>query len=265
MMRDMSEPARVVVLTGASAGIGAAVARRLGARGDSLVLAARRKSELDQVARDAGGAPLVVVTDVTRRDEVERLRTRALEAFGRVDVWINNAGRGISRSVQELTDEDVDAMMASNVKSALYGMQAIVPHFKERGAGHLVNVSSFLGRIPLAPPRAAYAAAKAALGTLTTCLRAELRATHPGIHVSLVMPGIVLTDFATNALHGVPFVPPPGAGPGSPYAPQTPDEVAAAIADLLDHPHAELYTNDAQRGMPARYYADVEAFERQRG
>src|ERR687893_439014 len=73
------------------------------------------------------------------RAEVERLRDEALRAFGRVDVWINNAGRGISRPVLELTDQDVDEMMSVNVKSALYGMQAIVPHFQERGEGHLIN------------------------------------------------------------------------------------------------------------------------------
>src|SRR5262249_12580296 len=176
---------------------------------------------------------------------------------GHIDVWINNAGRGITRSVQELSAEDVDAMMDANVKSALYGMQAVVPHFKARGTGHLVNGSSFLGRIPLAPPRAAYAAAKAALGTLTPCLRAELRATHPGVHVSLVMPGVVTTDFAENALYGSPFKVPPG------VPTQTADEVAAVMADLLEQPRAELYTNAAQRGLPGRYFEDVEAFEKQ--
>jgi NADP-dependent 3-hydroxy acid dehydrogenase YdfG len=76
-----------------------------------------------------------VRTDVTKRSDVERLRDRALEAFGRVDVWVNNAGRGIDRSVLELTEQDLDEMMEVNVKSALYGMQAVVPHFQERGPG----------------------------------------------------------------------------------------------------------------------------------
>jgi NAD(P)-dependent dehydrogenase (short-subunit alcohol dehydrogenase family) len=257
MILPMADQGRVVVITGASAGIGAALAKRLGARGDTLVLAARRPAELERVARESGPRALAVPTDVTRRAEVERLRDRALEGCGRIDVWINNAGLGMSRSVQELTAEDVDAMIDANVKSALYGMQAALPHFKTRGTGHLVNVSSLLGRVPLAPPRAAYAAAKAALGMLTSCLRAELRATHPGVQVSLVMPGIVITDFAKNAIYGSPFVPPPG------VPTQTAEEAAAAIADLLDHPRSELYTNPALSGVPARYYQDVEAFEEQ--
>src|SRR3982751_3057588 len=195
--------AKVIVITGASGGIGAALARELGKAGHRLVLAAPRREELETVAREAAyaaEAAIAVPTDVTRREEVERLRDRALEACGRIDVWINNAGRGISKRVMELTDADFDEMMAVNVKSALYGMQAVVPHFQQRGSGHLINVSSFLGRVPLVPIRSAYNAAKAALNALTANLRVDLKAEHPGIHVSLVMPGVVTTEFARNAL-----------------------------------------------------------------
>src|SRR5690348_9528088 len=103
---------KIVVITGASSGIGAALARRLGARGDRLVLAAGRDPELRAVARDSGADALVVPTDVTKRSDVERLCDRALERFGAVDVWVNNAGRGITKSVLELTDEEFDLMMA---------------------------------------------------------------------------------------------------------------------------------------------------------
>jgi len=250
---------KVIVLTGASSGIGAALAERLGAQGHRLALAARREKELQEVAAEAaqGGEALAVVTDVRLREEVERLRDRALAAFGRVDVWVNNAGRGIGRPTLELSDEDFDEMMAVNVKSALYGMQAIVPHFKERGEGHLINVSSFLGRVPLASFRSAYSAAKAALNSLTANLRMDLRREHPGIHVSLVMPGIVLTEFAKNALGGTP----PGPPPTGPMQPQSVEEVAAAIAGLIENPVPELYTNPASAEIARRYYADVGAFE----
>ena len=253
----MGAEEKVVVVTGASGGIGAALARELGAAGHALVLAARREAELEAVAREIGGRARAVPTDVTRRGEVERLRDAALEAFGRIDVWINNAGRGIARPVLELTDDDLDEMMRVNVKSALYGMQAAVPHFVERGRGHLVNVSSFLGRVPLAAHRSAYNAAKAALNALTANLRADLRA-HPEIHVSLVMPGVVLTEFANNAVgsDGRPVAPPPG-----PMKPQEVGEVARQIAGLVAHPRAELYTNPASPELVRRYYADVEAFE----
>src|SRR5689334_13697657 len=200
----MSE--RVVVITGASSGIGAELARQLGARGDALVLAARGEEALREVAARTGTRTHVVRTDVTVRAEVERLRDEAVAAFGRVDVWVNNAGRGINRPVLEITEHDLDEMMTVNVKSALYGMQAIVPHFQERGRGQIVNVSSFLGRVPLATNRSAYNAAKAALNALTANLRVDLRRDYPEIHVSLVMPGMVTTEFARNALGGTPAV-----------------------------------------------------------
>jgi short-subunit dehydrogenase len=248
---------RVIVITGASDGIGAALARRLAAGGDAVVLAARRAAELGAVAASCGARALAVPTDVTRRAEVERLRDAALSAHGAIDVWVNNAGRGIGRRTLELTDADVDEMIAVNLKSALYGMQAIVPHFQARGRGHLVNVSSFLGRVPLVTFRSAYSAAKAALNALTANLRVDLAGTHPGIHVSLVMPGIVSTAFGRNALGGTPAPPPAGPAAGA----QTPEEVAERIASLLERPVPELYTNPTQAGLAREYYQDVGAFE----
>jgi short-subunit dehydrogenase len=249
---------RTIVVTGASAGIGAAVATQAASRGDRVVLAARRKDELEALAARLGPDALPVVTDVTARSEVERLRDTALERFGAIDVWINNAGRGISRLVGEMTDDEFDQMMTVNVKSALYGMQAVLPHFKARGTGQIVNVSSFLSRVPMAPIRAVYSASKAALNSLTANLRMDLAATHPGIHVTLVMPGLVSTAFAANAVHGTPPIR-PGAG-GAP--PQTADEVAAVIVQVIDHPVAEVFTNPALAGIMRRYFEDVGAFEK---
>jgi len=247
-MTDASQPTTpVVVVTGASGGIGAAIARRLGTDGYRLVLAARREDALRQVAdaataAGAGGA-VVVPTDVTRRDDVLRLRDAALDAFGAFDVWINNAGRGITRSVLDLADDDVDEMITVNVKSALYGMQAAVPHFVERGTGHLVNVSSTLGRVPIAPFRSAYSASKAALDSLTINLRMDLAA-HPGIHVSLLRPGVVTSDFARN-VRGEPRPPITGIGP----QPQSPEAVADVLARLLREPAPERYTNPASERL----------------
>jgi short-subunit dehydrogenase len=176
-----------------------------------------------------------------------------------VDVWVNNAGRGITRLVLDLTDDDVDEMMAVNVKSALYGMQVIVPHFQKRGEGHLINVSSFLGRVPFVAFRSAYNAAKHALNALTANLRMDLRNSHPGIRVSLVMPGVVRTAFAANALGSLPGGGPPAGGPPG----QTAEEVAAVIAEVIERPVAEVYTNPASAEMARRYYQDVAAFEAQ--
>jgi NADP-dependent 3-hydroxy acid dehydrogenase YdfG len=260
----MEVRSRVVVITGASAGIGAALARKLASEGARLVLAARREPELKEVAEEAlelgaeGALPFAV--DVTQRNQVLDLRDGALAEFGQIDVWVNNAGRGITRSVLDLTDDDVDDMIAINVKSAVYGMQAAVPHFIERGEGHLINVSSFLARVPIASFRSAYSAAKAALNSLTANLRMDLRA-YPGIRVSLIMPGVVTTDFARNVRGEV--RPPMNAGaPGAgPMIAQSADEVAERIVDVIQNPVAELYTNPASAEIARRYYADVAAFE----
>ncbi|MEA3199932.1 MAG: hypothetical protein QOE90_1360 [Thermoplasmata archaeon] len=254
---------RVVVITGASSGIGAAFARELSKRGDKLVLAARHREALDAAAKECDDA-LAVPTDVTKRAQVEHLRDAAIERFGHVDAWINNAGQGIHQMPLALTDEDVDAMMAVNLKGPLYGAQAIVPHFRARGKGHLVNVSSFLGRVPITLHRSAYNAAKAALNALTANLRMELAQTDPGIHVSLVMPSVVATAFPTSVLHG-------GEGPwtaGQKLGPhvtvQSAEDVARQVADLLDGPRAELYTTPHQHEMAVRYFSDVAGFEAQR-
>jgi NADP-dependent 3-hydroxy acid dehydrogenase YdfG len=216
----------VVVVTGASAGIGAALAREIARRGGSLVLAARRAEKLHEVAASLPAPCVVVPADVTRRDDVARVLSTALQRFGGVDAWVNNAGRGISRFVAELTDDDIDAMIRDNVKSALYGMQAVLPHFKERRRGHLINVSSMLARSPYASFRSAYSAAKHALNSLSENLRMDLAKDFPDVRVTTVMPGVVATDFGANALGGgVDSRTLPGA--------QSSDEVASIIADVI--------------------------------
>lgn len=255
-MSQSSSSPKVVVVTGASAGIGAALARQLSAAGHTLVLAARREAELAAVAGPLGALP--VVTDVTDRARVEALCARALEAHGRIDVWVNNAGRGITRPVSTLTDADLDDMMAVNVKSALYGMQAVLPHFKARNAGQIINVSSVLGRVPFAPLRSAYSASKHFLNALTANLRMELAATHPGIVVSLFTPGVVSTDFGLNALHG---------GPDNRLLPgaQDVDEVAGLIAGMIASPRADVYSRPGYKDQVVAYFSaeDMGAFEQQ--
>ena len=239
---------KVVVITGASAGIGAATAELLASRGLSVVLVARRKDALASVAARCGARALATVADVGRREEVRRVVAEALARFGRIDVWVNNVGRGISRAPSELTDEDVDEVMRLNVKSALYGMQEVLPHFKARGTGHVINVSSMLGRIPFATIRSAYCGAKHFLNALTATFRAELQQTHPGIQVSLVSPPVVRTEFGLNALHG---------GPDSRQLPdsQSAEEVAAVIAEVIASRRPDVYTRKGARERGAGYYA----------
>jgi NADP-dependent 3-hydroxy acid dehydrogenase YdfG len=241
---------RVVVITGASGGIGAELARVMGSRGDAVVLVARRKAELEAVAAASGAEALVLVADVTRREDVRRVVTETVDRFGRIDVWVNNAGVGITRLPSDLIDDDIDAMMTANVKSVMYGMQEVLPHFKERGVGHVINVSSLLGRIPFATIRSAYCGAKHFMNALTACFRAEVQQTHPDIQFSLVSPGVVRTDFGLNALHG---------GPDSRQFPesQTAAEVAEVIAGVADSRHPDVYTRAGAADRVASYYASL--------
>ena len=231
----------VTVITGSSEGIGASLAQELSSRGAKVVLAARRTGKLAEVAARLPGTSLSVPTDVTRREQVVALRDAALAAYGRIDVWVNNAGRGLTRSFEQLTDDDLDAMVRDNLKSALYGMQAVLPHFKERGAGTLANVSSMLGRVPFATIRSAYSASKAALGSLGETLRFELQKDHPQIRVMTLFPGVVSTGFGLNAL---------GGGPDSRAIPggQSPEEVARLFADGLLRGPLDLYTRQDALG-----------------
>jgi NADP-dependent 3-hydroxy acid dehydrogenase YdfG len=241
---------KVIVITGASAGIGAALARIASERGASVILVARRKDALAEVARACGERALAVPADVTRRDEVRRVISESLAMFGRIDVWINNVGQGITRVPSELTDEDVDQIIRVNVKSALYGMQEVLPHFKERGEGLVINVSSLLGRVPYAVFRSAYNGAKHFLNALTANFREEVQKTHAGIQFSLVSPGVVRTEFGLNALHG---------GPDSrslPYS-QSAEEVALVIAGVIETRRPDVYTREGAKERIASYYATV--------
>lgn len=249
----------VIVITGASAGIGSALAELVVQRGARVVLAARRVDELNALSAKLGGVEraLVVPTDVTRRADNEALRDRALAAFGQIDVWVANAGRGISRMVSELSDEDVDDMITVNLKSVLYGIQAVLPHFKERERGQIIAVSSGLSRFPFAPQRSAYSASKAAVNLLMASLRGELREAFPQIWATTVLPGVVSTDFGKNALHGgIDNAKLPGAQPVG--------EVAEVIADVITKPRAEVYTRPQMRQLAEKYFSaeDVSEIEK---
>jgi short-subunit dehydrogenase len=248
---------KVIVITGASSGIGEALAKECARRGARLVLAARREAELTAVANPLDA--MFVVADVTKRADNDRIRDRALElGKGKIDAWVANAGRGISKSVADLSDADIDDMMLTNFKSVLYGIQAVLPTFKQQKRGHVIAVSSMLGRIPFAPIRSAYSASKAAVNSLMTSLRLELKQEFPEIYSSTVMPGVVATDFGKNALHG---------GPDSRTLPmaQPVEEVATVIADLIEKPRAEVYTRPEMQQMAARYFGaeDVGVIENQ--
>jgi NADP-dependent 3-hydroxy acid dehydrogenase YdfG len=239
-----------VVITGASSGIGAALAELLARQGESLLLVARRAEALEAVVAKCQGQAQALIADLTNRTEVRRTVSAALERFGLVDVWVNNVGQGITRPPSQLSDEDVEAMMRVNVMTALYGCQEILPHFIARRRGHVINLSSMLGRIPHAVHRSAYNGAKHFLNALTANFRSEVQASHPDIQFSLVSPGVVRTEFGHNALHG---------GPDSWQLPdsQSAEEVAAVIADVIETRRPDVYTRTGARDRVVSYFGTL--------
>jgi NADP-dependent 3-hydroxy acid dehydrogenase YdfG len=250
---------KVIVITGASGGIGAALAKHLGKQGHSLALGARRQQELEQVARESGSKAVAVFTDVTRRSNVEHLRDEALDKFGHIDVWVNNAGRGIGKRVMELTDSDVNDIFTTNFMSVFYGIQTIIPHFQQRGKGHLINVSSFLGKVPYVPFTSIYGASKSAVNAITGNLRTDLAAGYPDIHVSLVLPGIVKTDFSKNSLSAKAET--DIARKDIKERPQTAEELAVIIASLIEKPVNEVYSRPELAERVLEYYRNPAGFE----
>jgi NADP-dependent 3-hydroxy acid dehydrogenase YdfG len=184
---------KIAIVTGASSGIGRVTALALAGEGAHVALGARNEAALQEVAqaiRALGREALVVPTDVTQQEQVERLVAETLARWGRVDIFIANAGQYVRCRVTELTVAHVERSMAVNFYGALYGVLAVLPHMLARRSGHLVLVSSVDGRKGL-PIDAPYVSAKFALAGLGEVMRQELRAT--GVHVTTVFPGRIDT------------------------------------------------------------------------
>ncbi len=190
----------VLIITGASSGIGAASARAAAADGYRLVLAARREAELEQLATELGGKDraIAVPCDVSEWDQVENLAKVATETFGGFDAVFANAGFGASRGFLEESPEQWRAMVLTNVLGVAYTIRATLPHLLERGNGHFLITSSVAGRRAL--PGSLYSSTKMAVTGIGESLRAELRQMHENhrIRVTLIEPGMVDTPFFDN-------------------------------------------------------------------
>ncbi|NAZ83863.1 SDR family NAD(P)-dependent oxidoreductase [Kineococcus sp. R8] len=216
----------VVLVTGASSGIGAATARAAAAAGARVVLAARRLDRLTDLAAELPAA-LAVQADVTDAAQLDAAVQAGLAAFGRLDVLVNNAGQGLHQPLAEVDLDDFRAVLELNVVAPLAALQAVLPAMRAQGGGSVVNVSSGTSRMVL-PGVGAYAATKSALNMLSQVARAELAA--DGIVVSTVYPFITATEFH-DVLRGGRR--PDTSGQGPRFAPHSAEEVAEAILDLV--------------------------------
>jgi len=218
----------VVLVTGASSGIGAATARAASQAGARVVLAARRKDQIRQLAAELGAA-VHVRCDVTDSKQVAAAVDAATSAFGRIDVLVNNAGQGLHAPFEQINPEDFRAVLDLKVVAPLVTMQAVVPVMRKQGAGSIVNVSSGIAFSAL-PGSAAYSASKAGLNKLSAVARAELA--DAGIAVSTMYPFITDTEFI-ESLRGETESASQLESSHAPK-PQSPEQVAEAILDLVN-------------------------------
>jgi NADP-dependent 3-hydroxy acid dehydrogenase YdfG len=183
---------KVVVITGASSGLGEITARHLASMGATVVLGARRKNRLDATVKEiqaAGGKALSVTVDVTNRAEVESLVQKAIDTYGKIDVLVSNAGIMPIAPLALLKVDEWDRMIDINIKGVLYGVAAALPHMLTQKSGHFINIASVFGIKVFAPGGTVYCATKAAVRTLTEGLRIE---THTSkIRCTIISPGAV--------------------------------------------------------------------------
>ena len=198
----MSENTKIILITGASSGIGEAAAVRLGREGYKIVLAARREDRLAQVAervRKAGGEPLVCVTDVTELDQVRSMVRQTMDAFGRIDVVFNNAGLMRTAPIEEMSPADIEQQIRVNFLGAVWVIREVVPILRKQNSGLIINVSSTAGRKPR-PTALVYCGTKYAINAVNDALREELLGTK--VRVCSIQPGIVNTElFDTFEVH----------------------------------------------------------------
>jgi NADP-dependent 3-hydroxy acid dehydrogenase YdfG len=189
---------KVIVITGASSGLGLAAARRLAQQGACLVLGARRIDRLQQLADELNGEghrAIAVEADVTRLDDVKRLVDSAVQTFGRVDVMVNNAGLMPISALERLKVEDWERTIDVNIKGVLYGIAAALPHMQRQMSGHFVNVASVAGH-KIMPNGTVYSASKFAVRALSEGLRQEVKPWN--IRTTILSPGAVDTELPAS-------------------------------------------------------------------
>ena len=235
---------RIVAITGASAGIGRATALRLARNGDALLICARRSDKLHAVAdeiRAAGGQAVPIVADVTRVGDMDRFIAAAVDRFGRLDVILCNAGFGIAGTIDDVTPDQMRELVDINYMGTFYATRAAMPVFRRQGAGHVIIVSSIVGKRGV-PYMGAYAATKFAQVGLAECLRSEVVGSN--IHVSVVYPVSTETEFFDVMSQRTGTLVTRAAGPR-----QHASVVADAIAGAIDRPVPEVFPHFKSRAL----------------
>jgi NAD(P)-dependent dehydrogenase (short-subunit alcohol dehydrogenase family) len=189
---------KIVVVTGASQGIGEAIVGHFAESGARVVLVARRITLLKRVARSRGIDPdryLIIAADVTLRKDMKRIVTATIKKFGRIDIFVNNAGVGINRPIIKTGEKIFDTIFNTNLKAVYYSFQELIPLMKRQNGGQIINISSGAGRIGM-PGMAAYSSSKAALNVFSEAVAGEVR--NDNIKISVLAPASTDTNFMSN-------------------------------------------------------------------
>jgi short-subunit dehydrogenase len=235
---------RVIAITGASAGIGRASALRLARDGAAVAICARRADRLEEVAAEivaAGGQAWPMAADVTRAEDMDAFVARTVERFGRLDVMMCNAGFGIAGAIDDIAPDQMHKLMDINYNGTYHATRAALPVFRRQGSGHIIIVSSIVGKRGV-PYMGAYSATKFAQVGLAECLRSELVGS--GIHVSVVYPVSTETEFFDVMSRETGTAVTRASGPR-----QSVEVVAEAIARAIDRPIPEVYPHFKSRGL----------------
>jgi short-subunit dehydrogenase len=246
MTRDLQDA--VVVISGASSGIGRATAQAFASAGARLVLASRNQEALESVASACDGtglASLVVPTDVGDERAMQRLAERAFDRFGRIDVWVNNAGVGLYGRLEDVPMADFRRLIETNLFGCVNGARAVLPYFRRQDSGTIINVASAAGLAPQ-PFSSAYVASKAGVRAISGSLRQELLLEHAHIDVCTVLPAAVDTPFFQHAANYT------GRKVIAPAPVYLPEHVAETIVDLARTPRREVFVGSTGLVMALR-------------